>query len=170
MFSVYYLRTCANSTVAVACDRGNTKCKCPIRLLYLDIKTDRLSNSPGETHQLHLVRQAQYCHHAKTLMFAASSISIAFITGLSYLLSLMFSVQDYKSLANSPTGLPLAEIFRQATQSRSGTFALVFLLWIALGPCMIGSQLSKLTPSYSRIVLCLCLDRYRKGLLGLCSG
>ncbi|ODM19779.1 hypothetical protein SI65_04765 [Aspergillus cristatus] len=72
----------------------------------------------------------------------ASSISIAFITGLSYLLSLMFSVQDYKSLTDSPTGLPLAEIFRQATQSRGGTFALVFLLWIALGPCMIGSQLS----------------------------
>lgn len=61
----------------------------------------------------------------------------------------MFSVQDYKSLADSPTGLPLAEIFRQATQSRGGTFALVFLLWVALGPCMIGSQLSKLAPKES---------------------
>ena len=78
-------------------------------------------------------------------MLPAYSITIAFITGLSYLLSLMFSVQDYTNLADSPTGLPLAEIFRQATQSRSGAFALVFLLWVALGPCMIGSQLSKLT-------------------------
>ncbi|KAF5866048.1 hypothetical protein ETB97_001126 [Aspergillus alliaceus] len=51
----------------------------------------------------------------------ACTLIIAFITGLSYLLSLMFSVQDWSSLADSPTGLPLAEIFRQATQSRGGT-------------------------------------------------
>ncbi|KAB8238473.1 putative choline transporter Hnm1 [Aspergillus alliaceus] len=72
----------------------------------------------------------------------ACTLIIAFITGLSYLLSLMFSVQDWSSLADSPTGLPLAEIFRQATQSRGGAFGLTFLLWVAIGPCMIGSQLS----------------------------
>ncbi|KAB8077868.1 amino acid transporter [Aspergillus leporis] len=70
------------------------------------------------------------------------TLGIAFVTGLSYLLSLMFSVQDWSTLADSQTGLPLAEIFHQATQSRGGAFALVFLLWIAIGPCMIGSQLS----------------------------
>ncbi|KAE8151082.1 amino acid transporter [Aspergillus avenaceus] len=72
----------------------------------------------------------------------ACTLIIAFITGLTYLLSLMFSVQNWSSLADSQTGLPLAEIFQQATQSQGGAFALVFLLWIALGPCMIGSQLS----------------------------
>ncbi|PYH72294.1 putative choline transporter Hnm1 [Aspergillus vadensis CBS 113365] len=72
----------------------------------------------------------------------ACTLAIAFVTGLTYLLSLMFSVQDYASLADSPTGLPLAELFRQATQSRGGAFALVFLLWVAVGPCVIGSQLS----------------------------
>lgn len=60
------------------------------------------------------------------------------------MLSLMFSVQDYSSLADTPTGLPLAEIFRQATQTRGGAFGLVFLVWVALGPCMLGSQLSRL--------------------------
>ncbi|GLA25508.1 hypothetical protein AnigIFM63326_002248 [Aspergillus niger] len=70
------------------------------------------------------------------------TLAIAFVTGFTYLLSLMFSVQDYASLADSPTGLPLAELFHQATQSRGGAFALVFLLWVAVGPCMIGSQLS----------------------------
>ena len=59
------------------------------------------------------------------------------------MLSLMFSVQDYGSLADTPTGLPLAEIFRQATQTRGGAFGLVFLVWVALGPCMLGAQLSK---------------------------
>ncbi|KAF2086536.1 hypothetical protein K490DRAFT_74457 [Saccharata proteae CBS 121410] len=59
------------------------------------------------------------------------TLSIAFVTGLSYLLALMFSVQDYAALSNSSTGLLLAELFRQVTQSRGGAFALVFLLWIA---------------------------------------
>lgn len=60
------------------------------------------------------------------------------------MLSLMFSVQDYTTLADTHTGLPLAEIFRQATQTRGGAFGLIFMLWIALGPCMLGSQLSRL--------------------------
>lgn len=72
----------------------------------------------------------------------ACTLGIAFVTGLTYLLSLMYSVQDYSSLASTQTGLPLAEIFRQATQTRGGAFALTFMLWVALGPCMIGSQLS----------------------------
>ncbi|RAL03617.1 putative choline transporter Hnm1 [Aspergillus ibericus CBS 121593] len=72
----------------------------------------------------------------------ACTLAIAFITGFSFLLSLMFSVQDYSTLANSPSGLPIAELFRQATQSRGGAFALVFLLCVALGPSVIGSQLS----------------------------
>lgn len=65
----------------------------------------------------------------------------------------MFSVQDYSTLANSSTGLPLAEIFRQTTQSRGGAFALTFMLWVALGPCTIGSQLSmfSIAGSYLRI-------------------
>lgn len=72
----------------------------------------------------------------------ACTLGIAFVTGLTYLLSLMYSVQDYSSLASTQTGLPLAEIFRQATQTRGGAFALTFMLWVALGPCMLGSQLS----------------------------
>ena len=58
------------------------------------------------------------------------------------MISLMFSVQDYSTLASTNTGLPLAEIFRQALQTRGGAFALIFMLWIALGPCILGAQLS----------------------------
>ncbi|KAJ5348072.1 uncharacterized protein N7506_001325 [Penicillium brevicompactum] len=73
----------------------------------------------------------------------AITLSIAFVTGLSYLLSLMFSVQNYGSLADTSTGLPLAELFWQATSTRGGAFGLVFMVWVALGPCVIGSQLSE---------------------------
>jgi hypothetical protein len=55
----------------------------------------------------------------------------------------MFSVQDYGSLADTHTGLPLAELFWQATSTRGGAFGLVFMVWVALGPCVIGSQLSE---------------------------
>lgn len=74
----------------------------------------------------------------------ACALIIAFATGLSYLLSLMYSVQDYSTLGNTQTGLPLAEIFHQATQSQGGAFALIILLWIALCPCVIGAQLGEL--------------------------
>jgi len=72
----------------------------------------------------------------------AITLTIAFVTGISYLLVLMFSVQDYSALAGTSTGLPLAELFLQATQKAGGAFALTFMLWIAIGPCMVGSQLS----------------------------
>lgn len=64
------------------------------------------------------------------------------MTGITYLITLMYSVQDWTALGNTSTGLPLAELFYQATSTVGGAFALTFMLWIALGPCMIGSQLS----------------------------
>ncbi|EUC48298.1 hypothetical protein COCMIDRAFT_34174 [Bipolaris oryzae ATCC 44560] len=70
------------------------------------------------------------------------TLIIAFCTGISYLIALMFSVQDYSALATTNTGLPLAELFRQATQSAGGAFGLTFILFVALGPCVISSQLS----------------------------
>ncbi|PYH97068.1 putative choline transporter Hnm1 [Aspergillus ellipticus CBS 707.79] len=70
------------------------------------------------------------------------TIAIAFTTGLTYLIALMFSVQDYSALSTTNTGLPLAELFRQATESAGGAFGLTFILFIALGPCVISSQLS----------------------------
>ncbi|KAI7157332.1 amino acid permease [Hortaea werneckii] len=72
----------------------------------------------------------------------AITLSIAFVTGITYLITLMFSVQDWRALSNSNTQLPLAELFRQATSNAGGAFALTFLIFIALGPCVVGSQLS----------------------------
>ncbi|CAG8008124.1 unnamed protein product [Penicillium olsonii] len=91
----------------------------------------RMTNSPLT------IALAHHRRDAKSI-----TLSIAFVTGLSYLLSLMFSVQDYGTLADTSTGLPLAELFWQATSTRGGAFGLVFMVWIALGPCVIGSQLS----------------------------
>lgn len=93
------------------------------------------------------------------------------MTGITYLLSLTFSIQDYAKLANTRTGLPLAEIFRQATQSVGGAFALTFILWVAIGPCMVGSQLSMRLSTFwylhtMRYLMRFCFFRYRSSLLG----
>ncbi|KAI1070496.1 hypothetical protein LB507_006713 [Fusarium sp. FIESC RH6] len=72
----------------------------------------------------------------------AITLSIAFCTGITYLISLMFSIQDFDQLASGNTGMPLAELFRQVTQKTGGAFGLLFILFIALGPCVISSQLS----------------------------
>jgi amino acid transporter len=72
----------------------------------------------------------------------AITLAIAFVTGITYLVALMFSVQDYAALSSTNTGLPLAELFRQVTKQAGGAFGLTFILFIALGPCVISSQLS----------------------------
>lgn len=66
----------------------------------------------------------------------------------------MFSVQDYAALSDTNMVLPLSELFYQATSSRGGAFGLTFILFIALGPCVISSQLST-----SRVLWAFARDR-----------
>ncbi|KAL4807473.1 amino acid/polyamine transporter I [Aspergillus unguis] len=84
----------------------------------------------------------------------AITLSIAFTTGVSYLIALMFSVQDFGALSDTSTGLPLTELFHQVTQSVGGAFGLTFILFIALGPCVVSSQLST-----SRVLWAFARDR-----------
>ncbi|EHA46937.1 choline transporter [Pyricularia oryzae 70-15] len=72
----------------------------------------------------------------------AITLTIAFVTGVTYLVALMFSVQDYAALSETNTGMPLAELFRQATGGPGGALGLMMILFIALGPCVVSSQLS----------------------------
>ncbi|KAM0282379.1 hypothetical protein ACHAQH_003058 [Verticillium albo-atrum] len=72
----------------------------------------------------------------------AITLGIAFCTGITYLITLMFSIQDFDALTTNNTGLPLAELFRQVTQHAGGAFGLTFILFVALGPCVVSSQLS----------------------------
>ncbi|CAG8234897.1 unnamed protein product [Penicillium salamii] len=108
----------------------------------LDWNLLTLTSSLEEMHRWVWVCLPKVAPWAKADNLLAITLSIAFVTGLSYLLSLMFSVQNYGTLADTSTGLPLAELFWQATSTRGGAFGLVFMVWIALGPCVIGSQLS----------------------------
>lgn len=87
-------------------------------------------------------------------MAIAIALSIAFFTGITYLIALMFSVQDYSTLATTNTGLPLVELFRQVIQSAAGAFGLTMILFIAMAPCVISCQLST-----SRVLWAFARDR-----------
>lgn len=79
----------------------------------------------------------------------------------------MFSAPDYGTLAATPTGLPLAELFWQTTSTGGGAFGLVFLVRMALGPCVIRSQLSESQNIMSRETPPDHI-RYWASVLGLC--
>lgn len=63
-------------------------------------------------------------------------VSIGFVTGLIYLMMLMFSINDFDALFASP--YPLAEIYRQGTGSAAGAIGLLFLSLICIAICVAG--------------------------------
>lgn len=60
----------------------------------------------------------------------------ALLQGWMILMAMFFSYQDLEGLLESPTWLPAAELFRQATGSSAGGFGLTFLLMIS-GICTV---------------------------------
>uniref|UniRef100_A0A060TF80 ARAD1D20900p n=1 Tax=Blastobotrys adeninivorans TaxID=409370 RepID=A0A060TF80_BLAAD len=56
------------------------------------------------------------------------SVIIGFFTGLVYILVLLFDIVDIDKVSESPTGVPLLEIFYQATRSKPGALCLQVLL------------------------------------------
>lgn len=63
-------------------------------------------------------------------------VSIGFVTGLAYLIAIMYAINDYDALFDSP--YPIAEIYRQATGSADGAIGLLALVMICIGICVVG--------------------------------
>lgn len=63
-------------------------------------------------------------------------MSIGFVTGFSYLIAIMYAINDYDALFESP--YPLAEIYLQATGSPNGAIGLLALIMICIGICVCG--------------------------------
>ena len=59
-----------------------------------------------------------------------------FITGLAYLIAIMYAINDLDALVNSP--YPIAEIYRQATGSPAGACGLLSLILACIGICVVG--------------------------------
>ncbi|KAK3314365.1 amino acid permease [Apodospora peruviana] len=64
-------------------------------------------------------------------------LGIGFVTGLSYLIAIMYAIDDYDALFDSP--YPIAEIYKQATGgSVAGATGLLALVMVCIGLTVVG--------------------------------
>ncbi|OCT51456.1 putative choline transport protein [Cladophialophora carrionii] len=63
-------------------------------------------------------------------------MGIGFITGLVYIIAIMYAISDYDGLFNA--GFPLAEIYRQATGSAGGAIGLLVPFLLCITTCLVG--------------------------------
>ena len=63
-------------------------------------------------------------------------MAIGFFTGLFYIIAIMYAINDFDALFESP--FPIAEIYLQATGSSSGAIGLLCLVLFCITVCMIG--------------------------------
>lgn len=66
----------------------------------------------------------------------ACQMGIGFITGIVYIICIMYSINDFDALSTS--SYPIAEIYRQATGSVNGSIGLLFLVLLCIFICVIG--------------------------------
>ena len=59
-----------------------------------------------------------------------------------FAIALFYGVTDLDSVLNSNGSFPLAEVYAQATGSTSATFGLLFIIFLSLAPCLIGTFLT----------------------------
>lgn len=63
---------------------------------------------------------------------------IGFLTTLIYVIAILYATTDLTSVIEHP-GFPLATIYAQATSSRAGAFGLLFLIFVPIFCCCIGT-------------------------------
>lgn len=66
----------------------------------------------------------------------AWQMGIGFVTGLLYLIAILYAINDYDALFKSP--FPIAEIYRQATGSSAGAIGLLCLLLFCITLNVVG--------------------------------
>ena len=66
----------------------------------------------------------------------ALQMGIGFLTGLFYIIALMYAINDYDALFEA--GFPLAEIYHQATGSAGGAIGLLIPFLLCITICMVG--------------------------------
>lgn len=69
---------------------------------------------------------------------ADEKLSVAFF----FAIALFYGVSDLSAVQNSSGSFPLAEAYAQATGSKGATFGLLFIIFLSLTPCLIGTFLT----------------------------
>jgi choline transport protein len=61
------------------------------------------------------------------------------ITAFPFVVSLLYAITDLDAVFNSPTGLPLLEIYFQGTRSKAAASVLLALFAISFFGCMLAN-------------------------------
>jgi choline transport protein len=83
----------------------------------------------------HLAEEIPYPQKNVPLAIALQ-MGIGFLTGLCYIIAIMYAINDYNALFDSP--FPIAEVYRQATGSSGGAVGLLCLILFCVIVCLIG--------------------------------
>ena len=83
-----------------------------------------------------------------------ATVIVNSIFSFAFIICLLFTVGDLTTVASSPTGFPIIEVYYEATTSVAGTNALVAMLIIVLTVCCFSSLAST-----SRLVWAFARDR-----------
>ena len=59
-----------------------------------------------------------------------------------FAITLFYGITDLDAVLNSNGSFPLAEVYAQATGSTGATFGLLFIIFLSLAPCLIGTFLT----------------------------
>lgn len=80
------------------------------------------------------------------------TVAIGFTTSWTYCISMFFSMNDLDRLLNTPTGVPILELFYQALQNKAGAIVLETLILVTGIGCQIACQTwqSRLCWSFAR--------------------
>lgn len=68
-----------------------------------------------------------------------AQVGLGFITTFVYAISILYAITDLDAVANSNGAFPLAEVYFQATGSAGGTFGLLFILFLSIMICAVGT-------------------------------
>ncbi|RLV93690.1 Choline transport protein [Spathaspora sp. JA1] len=67
-----------------------------------------------------------------------STVTIGFITAFTYSIAMFFCITDIDAIRDSPTGMPILDIFYQALRNKSGAMVLGFLVFLTAFGCTVA--------------------------------
>ncbi|KAJ7017011.1 choline transport protein [Mycena alexandri] len=72
----------------------------------------------------------------------AAQVSLGALTGFVYAVALMFAITDLDEVLSSNGSFPLAAVYAQATGNKAGTFGLLFIVFVSIMICSIGTYIA----------------------------
>ena len=70
-----------------------------------------------------------------------AQVGLGFITAFLYAIAILYGINDLDKVTSSHGSFPLAEVYAQATGNAGGTFGLLFILFLSIMVCVIGTIL-----------------------------